>query len=178
MKKRGGRFLLILGAGLAIMAFVVVYIVTSKGVSNEATSAVPTPIPMVAIAVARDDLAPYTVLDASNVVMLDVEASTAVSPTTRDATQLYGKMTLLNLTRGQPIMTNQLTTSGFSNIIEKGKRAYTLPVPERSTFGGTLTENDFVDVLWTHKSGVFQWIPAAAAKNEKKSQQLPTPKTT
>src|SRR6476659_3671384 len=30
MKKRGGRFLLILGAGLALLAFAVVYILTSK----------------------------------------------------------------------------------------------------------------------------------------------------
>src|SRR5262245_55970203 len=111
MKKRGGRFLLILGAGLAVMAFVVVYIVTSKGVGpTNDLGAVPTPITMVSIAVAKDDLAPYTVLDASNVAMLDVEASTAVSPTTRDPNLLYGQMTLLNLTKGQPIMTNQLTS--------------------------------------------------------------------
>src|SRR2546426_9183088 len=100
MKKRGGRFLMILGAGLAVMAFAVVYIVTSKGAGSAPAAAVATPIPVISIAVAKDDLAPYTVLDASNVAMLDVDASTAVSPTTRDASSLYGKMTRLNLTRG------------------------------------------------------------------------------
>jgi Flp pilus assembly protein CpaB len=177
MKKRGGRFLLILGAGLAVMAFAVVYVLTSKGVGTAAQDVVPTPIAMVSIAVAKDDLPPYTLLDGSNVAMLDVEASTAVSPTTTDANMLYGKMTLLNLTKGQPIMTNQLTSSGFSNVIEKGKRAFTLPVNERSTFGGTLTENDYVDLLWTHKFEVFQLIPGAEGKTEEKSQDLPTTKT-
>src|SRR5437868_1550161 len=111
MKKRGGRFLMILGAGLAVMAFVVVYIVTQKSVgSNNSAMAVPTAAPVVSIAVAKADLDPYTILDPSNVALYDVDASTAVSPTTKDPTVLYGQMTRLGLTKGQPILTNQLTT--------------------------------------------------------------------
>src|SRR5919198_1301722 len=106
MKKNGGRFLIILGAGLAVMAFAVVYLLTSKSAGSSPAAAVATPVPeTVSIAVAKTDLQPYTILDPSNVAMLDVEASTAVSPTTRDASVLYGKMTQLSLTKGQPILT-------------------------------------------------------------------------
>src|SRR5437868_12666361 len=117
MKNRGGRFLIILGVGLAVMAFAVVYLVTSKGVgSNGSAVAVPTAAPVLSIAVAKGDLDPYTTLDPSNVAMLDVDASTAISPTTKDPNALYGKMTRLSLTKGQPILTNELTTTGFSNV--------------------------------------------------------------
>ncbi len=177
MKKRGGRFLLILGAGLAVMAFAVVYVLTSKTVSQSQTAAVPTPLPMVSIAVAKDDVPAYAVLDASNVAMLDVDASTAVSPTVRDAVGVYNKMTLLPLAKGQPILANQLTTSGFSNVIDKGKRAFTLAVPQRSTFGGALTENDYVDVLWTQKFEVIQLVPGPDGKNEEKIKELASTKT-
>ena len=177
MKKRGGRFLLILGAGLAVMAFAVVYVLTSKTISQSQTAAVPTPLPMVSIAVAKDDVAAYSVLDASNVAMLDVDASTAVSPTVRDAVGVYNKMTLLPLAKGQPIMANQLTTSGFSNVIDKGKRAFTLAIPERNTFGGALTENDYVDVLWTQKFEVIQLLPGPDGKNEEKVKELASTKT-
>jgi Flp pilus assembly protein CpaB len=81
------------------------------------------------------------------------------------------------MTKGQPILTNQLTQTGFSNVIEKGKRAFTLAVPERNTFGGTLTENDFVDVLWTHKYEVVQFLPGEEGKPVEYKKELPTTKT-
>ena len=85
MKKRGGRFLLILGAGLAAMAFIVVYIATSKGLGNSQAASVPTVVPLTTMAVINQDVPAYTVLDAANVATIDVEASTAVSPTTSDS---------------------------------------------------------------------------------------------
>src|SRR5205085_1371644 len=110
MKKRGGRFLLILGAGLAAMAFIVVYIATSKGLGNSQAASVPTVVPLTTMAVINQDVPAYTVLDAANVATIDVEASTAVSPTTNSPSAVYGKMTLIPLTKGQPILMNQLTT--------------------------------------------------------------------
>jgi pilus assembly protein CpaB len=60
-----------------------------------------------------------------------------------------GKMTLVPLSKGQPVRTDQLTQTGFSNILAKGERAFALAVPERSTFGNAVTENDRIDLLWT-----------------------------
>src|SRR5438477_3981449 len=177
MKKRGGRFLLILGAGLAAMAFIVVYIATSKGLGSTTAAPDVTPVPKIQIAVANQDLPAYTVLDASNVGIVDVDASTAVSGTTSSPNLLYGQTTLMPMTRQQPVLANQLTSAGFSNVIEKGKRAFTLAVPERNTFGDSLTENDNVDVVWTHKYDVIQMIPGPDGKPTEHQKDLPTTKT-
>lgn len=179
MKKRGGRFLLIMGAVLAALAFLVVYALTSKGIGSASTNNanVPTPVPMTVMAVANQDLPAYTVLDPTNVGTIEVAASEAVSPTTDAPSTLYGKMVTTGLSRNQPIMTNQLTTSGFSQVLAKGKRAFTLAVPERATFGGMITENDYVDVLWTHQYDISQYIAGPDGKPEKEQKTLPTTKT-
>ena len=166
MKSRGGRFLLVLGALLAAMAFVVVYVVMSKTTADTQSASVPTPVAMRTVAVATGDIPAYTVLNASNVVLQEVEASTVTSNTITDPTAVYGKMTLLPLTRGQQLQQNYLTESGFSTVLAKGERAFALAVPERSTFGGAITENDRVDVLWTTSFRTWVSKPAADGKVE------------
>lgn len=152
MKTRGSK-LLFLGAALAIMAFVVVYVVMSKGLagtpSTDQAASVPETPKTVGVAVVNRDVPAYTVLDASSVATVDVEASTVASNTTTEPSSLYGKMTLVPLTRGQQVHTNQLTQAGFSDILAKGERAFSLAVPERNTFGNAVTENDRVDLVWS-----------------------------
>src|ERR1700687_5504489 len=106
MKTRGGKFLMFLGAALAIMAFVVVYVVMQKGLVNGAGAgqpqAVPTAPPTISLAIVARDVPAYTILDASSVTTIDVEASTVPSGTTSTPTDIFGKMTLVPLTKGQP----------------------------------------------------------------------------
>jgi pilus assembly protein CpaB len=153
MKTRGGKFLMFLGATLAIMAFVVVYVVMSKGLVNGASAnqpqSVPTVPPTVSLAVVNKDVPAYTMLDASSVATVDVDASTVPSNTTTSPNDLYGKMTLVPLTKGQPVRMDQLTTAGFSDILATGERAFSLAVPARDTFGNAVAENDHVDLLWS-----------------------------
>jgi pilus assembly protein CpaB len=152
MKTRGGRFLMFLGVALAIMAFVVVYVVMQKGLVGAGAGqpqAVPTAPPTVSIAIVARDVPAYTILDASSVTTIDVDASTVPSGTTSTPTDVFGKMTLVPLTKGQPVSVSQLTAAGFSDILAAGERAYSLAVPARDTFGDAVTENDHVDLLWT-----------------------------
>ncbi|HET9494734.1 MAG TPA: Flp pilus assembly protein CpaB [Chloroflexia bacterium] len=150
MKARGGRFLLILGAGLAALAFVVVYVVMSRGVTGGDTPSAAVPqTTYVPLAVVSVDVPAYTILDASNLTTTEVEASTVATNTTSSPATVMGQMTLVPLTKGQPVRTDQLTQTGFSNILAKGERAFALAVPERSTFGNAVTENDRIDLLWT-----------------------------
>jgi pilus assembly protein CpaB len=152
MKTRGGKFLMFLGAVLAIMAFVVVYVVMQKGLVNGGAGqaqAVPTVPPTISIAIVARDVPAYTILDASSVTTIDVDASTVPSGTTSTPTEVFGKMTLVPLTKGQPVPVSQLTTAGFSDILAQGERAYSLAVPARDTFGDAVTENDHVDLLWS-----------------------------
>ena len=168
MKNRGGRFLLILGAGLAAMAFVVVYIVMSKGTAGGANQAanVPASLKMTTVAVVKQDLPAYTMLDASNVGLKDVESTTVASSTTADPSSLYGKMTLIPMASQQQVQTNMLTEAGFSSVLGKNERAFSLAVPERSTFGNTVTQNDRVDVLWTVGIEFSKSVPKADGKND------------
>lgn len=152
MKNSRGKVLLLFGAVLAAMAFVAVYVVMSGKLSTTAennAASVPTAVPMVSVAVVNRDLPAYTMLDSTNVATIDLEESTVPSGTTTSPATIYGKMTLVPLTKGQPVRADQLTETGFSNILAKGERAYSLAVPERSTFGNAVIENDRVDVLWT-----------------------------
>lgn len=152
MKTRGGKFLLLLGGLLAAMAFVVVYVVMSGKLSADGgtTAAVPDTAPvMVNVAAVNRDLPAYTLLDASNVATISVEESTVPTNTTTSPATLYGKMTLVPLTQGQLVNTDQLTESGFADILAKGERGFVLAVPEKSTFGDAVMENDHVDLVWT-----------------------------
>jgi Flp pilus assembly protein CpaB len=152
MKARGGRFLLILGAGLAVMSFVVVYILMSRGsllASSQAASSVPTAVPVTNVVVVKQDVPAYTVLDASNTSIKEVEATTVMSDSTSEPSAVYGKMTTAPLTVGQQVRQDQLTESGFSNVLARGEKAFALPIPPRNAFGGALTEGDHVDILWS-----------------------------
>ena len=153
MKTRGGKFLLLLGALLAAMAFVVVYVVMSGKLSANPsgnTAAVPNTAPvMVDVAVVNRDLPAYTLLDAGNVATVSVEGSTVPTNTTTSPSTLYGKMTLIPLTKGQLVHTDQLTESGFADILAKGERGFVLAIPEKSTFGDAVMGNDRVDLIWS-----------------------------
>jgi len=153
MKSRGTKVLFI-GAALAIMAFVVVYIVMSRGLiggtaATTPDASVPEGPKMVTVAVVNRDVPAYTVLDASTVATTDVEESTVAPNTTTEPSTLYGKMTLVPLTKGQQVHTDQLTATGFSDILAKGERAFSLAIPERNTFANAVTENDHVDLIWS-----------------------------
>ena len=115
MKARGGRFLLILGAGLAVMSFVVVYILMSRGsllTSSQAASSVPTAVPVTNVVVVRQDVPAYTVLDANNTSLKEVESSTVISDATSDPLAVYGKMTTAPLTGGQQVRQDQREQDG------------------------------------------------------------------
>ncbi|MDQ3931043.1 MAG: Flp pilus assembly protein CpaB [Chloroflexota bacterium] len=152
MKARGGRFLLILGAGLAVMSFVVVYILMSRGsllASNDAANAVPTAVPVTNVVVVKQDVPAYTVLDASNVAVKEVEATTVTGDALGEPSAVYGKMTTAPLTAGQQVRQDLLTESGFSNILARGEKAFAMPILPRNAFGGALTEGDHIDILWS-----------------------------
>jgi Flp pilus assembly protein CpaB len=171
MKSRGGKFLLLIGAVLAAMAFIVVYVVMSGKLNLgspavDETASVPTAVPMVSVAVVNRDIPAYTMLDSTNVATIDMEASTVPSGTTTAPAAVFGKLTLVPLAKGQPVRQDQLTETGFSNILAKGERAYVLPVPAKNAFGDAITENDYVDLLWTASiKKVVSATPAAGGDN-------------
>lgn len=152
MKARGGRFLLVVGAGLAVMAFVVVYLLMSKSTlvaSQTAAQAVPTPPPTRSIVVANANIPAYTMLDASNTTVTDVDSSSVETSTTSDPSVVVGQMSTVAITKGAQIQTSVLSQQGFSASLKMGEKAFALAVPPRDTFGGSIASGDHVDVLWS-----------------------------
>jgi len=151
MKARGGRFLLILGAGLAAMAFVVVYLVMSRGSqpSQDNSATVPDAPVMKTIVVAKADIPAYTLLDESNLGLLEVDASTVPVDAVTDPSTLYRKMNSKAVQANHAILAADVTTVGFSNLLAKGEKAFALPVTARNTFADSISEGDHVDVLWS-----------------------------
>jgi Flp pilus assembly protein CpaB len=150
MKARGGRFLLILGAGLAAMAFAVVYLVMSKP-SQEAdpAAAVPDTIVTKLVVVAKKDIPAYTTLNDTNLGVTEMEESLVPPDAVTDASTLYNKVSMVRVDAQKPVLNSQVSSVGFSNALAKGERAYSLPVNARNTFADSITENDRVDILWT-----------------------------
>jgi Flp pilus assembly protein CpaB len=152
MKARGGRFILILGVGLAALAFVVAYILISRGsggTPQDQTASVPEDPEFRTIVVARGSLPAFTVLDATNTTIKDVDATTAPSDAVEAPELLYQMMTLAPVSDGTPLLPSQLSKAGFSNILAKGERGYSLPVQESDTFGNGISEGDRIDLLIT-----------------------------
>jgi Flp pilus assembly protein CpaB len=147
------------------MSFVVVYVVMSGRISlggGGQAAQVPVAPVMTTVVVAKADLAAYTMLDASNVTLMDVEATTALSDAASDPASVLGKMTLVPLSKEQQIQKATLTETGFSNVLQRGEKAFTIAVPERSTFGNSITENDRVDILYTVAFNTFRKVPRAS----------------
>jgi Flp pilus assembly protein CpaB len=153
MKAKSGRFLLILGAGLAALAFVVAYILMSRGATSgdQNTASVPEGPEMRTIVVAKGSIPAFTVVDSTNSTLKEIEASTAPADAVDNPEALYGMMTLAPVSSDAPLLPSQLSQAGFSTILAKGERGYSLPVQEADTFGNGITEGDRVDVLITLK---------------------------
>jgi Flp pilus assembly protein CpaB len=116
---------------------------------SDAANAVPTAVPVTNVVVVKQDVPAYTVLDASNVALKEVEATTVMSDSTSEVSVVVGKMTTSPLTAGQQVRQDQLTQSGFSNVLARGEKAFALPIMPRNAFGGALTEGDHIDILWS-----------------------------
>jgi Flp pilus assembly protein CpaB len=151
MKARGGRFLLILGAGLAAMAFAVVYLVMSKPSQDvDPSASVPETTITKFVVVAKKDIPPYTTLNESNLGLKEMEESTIPPGAVTDPpSSLYNKVSMVRVDAQKAVLSSQVSSVGFSNALGKGERAYSLPVTARNTFADAITENDRIDILWT-----------------------------
>jgi Flp pilus assembly protein CpaB len=152
MKARGGKFLMILGAGLAALAFVVVYILMSRGSAQEAAQqAASLDQPeMRAVVVARGNVPAFAVLDSTNVMVVEKDASTVPTEAATSPEMVYQMMSTSPMNDGQAIVPAQLTKAGFSSVLVKGEKAFSYPVQENNAFADGITEGDRVDFLLTN----------------------------
>jgi Flp pilus assembly protein CpaB len=170
--------MLLLGGVLAVLAFFVLYIGLSAA-GNSAAPAVgtPTPEPKVQVVVAATDIQAFTVLTDEMLTTKMITVSTVISDNASSTVGLVGKMTTRDYKQEDQINARLIRDPGISQILEKGQRAFALPLQEINNFGGQLVENDNIDLIWTRQVELTQAVVGASGTAEDKTSLLPTTKT-
>lgn len=178
---RNSRNLLILGALLAAVAFVLVFSVLSKAqspVSNAANVTVPpTPIPAPEL-VAKVDVpafTPITDLPSALQYFKEVPAKGYVNPDYVKGTAGLGQLIVagprhlaIKVPKGQPLMASYLisnTVAGavdYSTLLNRGEVAESVSVQPVGAANGNIQPSDHVDLLLTMK---FDLTKDLAAKH-------------
>lgn len=110
------------------------------------------------VVVAKRNLRVGDVLDYDNLAIREMPSgfihASAISSEFADT--VVGKRIMQSLNAGESLLTNFLasrTGSGFSNLIEPGKRALTFPVDIVSSMSGLLRPGDKIDIMVTLRKG-------------------------
>lgn len=150
--RRGKRRLIFAAMFLTVAVFIVTYVVVNYVIPHQApppvAELIPTPEPKISVAVANQAIQAYSVLGPNNLTTQEIPVNEATADM-QPAQALYGRITMVPLATGQRILTSVTSQAGFSSVLQTGERAYTLPVPEADTFGGTILPGDSVDIVWT-----------------------------
>ncbi len=110
------------------------------------------------IVVAKRNLRVGDVLDYENLAIREMPYGFIHASAIRSehADTVVGKRIMQSLNAGESLLSNFLasrTGSGFSNLIEEGKRALTFPVDVVSSMSGLLRPGDKIDLMVTLKQG-------------------------
>lgn len=107
----------------------------------------------VSIVLAAGDVPPGTALTSEHVKTAEVEKSVVPSTALQDATSAIGRVTLVKLSAGTPVVEDVLapsgSTAGLSALLPAGSRAITLRIDEITGVGGFLVPGCRVDVVST-----------------------------
>lgn len=178
---RNSRTMLILGALLAAVAFVLVFSILSKAqqspISNAAALATPTPIPAPEL-VAKTDVpafTPITDLPTALQYFKEEQVKGYVNPDYVKGASGLGEIIAagprhlaLKVPVGQPLMTSYLisnTVAGavdYSTLLNKGEVAESVSVQPVAAANGNIQPSDHVDLLLTMK---FDLTKEAAVKH-------------
>jgi Flp pilus assembly protein CpaB len=155
---RRGRFIVILGLILALVAGGSAFYLISQAQQQAGSGSAP----MVGIVVAVRQIPARKPIEAADVAILNVAAdATNATGTFTDVSKVVGLVPGVNILEGQPIYTNLLasrTQGGQFSILQPGEtigpdtplwRAVALTVPDDRGVGGLVNAGDFVDIFLT-----------------------------
>lgn len=116
------------------------------------------------IVVAKKNLRVGDVLSYDNLAIREMPNSYIHASAVRaeSAESVVGKRIMQPINKGESLLLNFLasrTGSGFSNLIEKGKRGLTFPVDIVSSMSGLLRPGDKIDLMVTLRQGRSVTIP-------------------
>ncbi len=155
---RRGRFIVILGLILALVAGGSAFYLLSQAQQQAGSGSAP----KVGIVVAVRQIPARKPIEADDVAILNVLADTTnATGIFTDVTKVVGLIPGVNILEGQPIYTNLLasrTQGGQFSILQPGEtvgpdtplwRAVALTVPDDRGVGGLINAGDFVDIFLT-----------------------------
>ncbi len=121
---------------------------------------------------AKAEIAAFTILTEDSLELVPVDQTTIPEADRADLAQsrgdVLGMMTIRSLTKGENIRKSYLSQPGLSNIIpyvsptavpgaptatpvNTNRRAIALPVNDESGVGGQVSNDDYIDILWTQR---------------------------
>ncbi len=148
--KRSGRLFLLLGVALAVVAFVGVLALGSKG---SAPAAAPPPPPMVAVVTTNAEVPFGTALTREMLTIKQVEESQAPPDSYRDPAEVTGMVIRRPVSKGVALTTRDFgaagTVSGEQVVraLQPGQRAMAVKVDQLTGVGTLIQPGDRVDVI-------------------------------
>ncbi|MDQ2806598.1 MAG: Flp pilus assembly protein CpaB [Chloroflexota bacterium] len=172
----GGRTMLLLGAVLSLLAFVVLYLALQGTRGAPPVVAIPTAVPKQDVVTVARDVKGFTILKAEDLTVTNLPVNQVISPTTEIPQQIIGKMLTRDYAQGTQVNTNDVSDPGVSQVLTKGQRGFVLPIHEVDNFGGQLVDGDVVDVLWTRQFEIVTSIVGPDGKPTQLTRNFPTTK--
>lgn len=148
--KRSGILLIVLGLLLAVLSSISVYSLLSKQTPPPAV-ATPTPLPVVKVVVAAQDIPMRTILQAGMLVTKDWPQDLLPAGATSKPTDLVGRIVGGPLVAGEPVLVSKIMIEqeaiGLAPTLPPGLVATALSLQSGSAVGGAVKEGDSVDIL-------------------------------
>ena len=172
----GGRTMLLLGAVLSLLAFVVLYLALQGTGRAAPPIAIPTEVPKQNVVSVARDVKGFTILKPEDLTVESLPVNQVISPTTEIPQQIIGKMLTRDYAQGSQVNMNDVSDPGVSQVLTKGQRGFVLPIHEVDNFGGQLVDGDVVDVLWTRQFEIVTSIIGPDGKPTQLTRSFPTTK--
>lgn len=142
--RRSSRFVLLLGAFLAVLTFVVVLLIGSGGGTTPPEA---TPASELATVVATTDIPLGEVVTGDMVETRELAVAARDADAFGDVSQAIGKVARKPIAAGAQVHASDFATAQAQLAVPAGKRAFSIQVDERTGVGNLLFAGDYVDVI-------------------------------
>lgn len=153
MRKRSGTLIIVLGAAIALVAGLMVF-----SLARQASAQADGQVRQVYVVMAARDIPEGTAVAAEAVVARPFPANFVPQGAIAAPEQAVGKYTVARVTKGQIVLSNQVSTTrragNLSLSVPPGKVAVALPMTDLLSANGAIRPGDRIDVLLTLNAGV------------------------
>lgn len=176
MKRSGSRTMLLLGAVVALAAFLIVFIFIQP--PKPPPTVTPTPTPIQVVVAGGEGLQPGKIITEGQLETSFVDGSTVTTTTVRSPQQVVGMIVTEPYQAGQQISTASIREPGIAQQLERGSRAFSMALQEINTFNQGISDGDSIDILWSRKYLISGYVqPPTGGDPEKIEREFFTTKT-